>query len=73
MVKSKEELEVLSDDSADTFKRNIIDKYMDHPKSGKFACLKNVCLAQFVSYYCKKSTSENDYQPDILEEYIEHQ
>ena len=70
IVKSKEELEVLSDDSTDAFKRNIIDRYMDRPKSGKFACLKNVCLAQFASYYYRKSTSE-DYQPKIFEEDIE--
>ena len=67
MVKSKEELEVLPDDSTDVFKRNIIDRYMDHPKNGNFACLRNVCLAQFASYYYKKSTSENYYQPEILE------
>ena len=70
-IRSKEELEVLSDDSTDAFKRNIIDRYMDRPKNGKFACLKNVCLAQFASYYYRKSTSENDYQPKILEEGIE--
>ena len=28
-------------------------------------------LAQFESYYYKKSTSENDYQPEIIEEDIE--
>ena len=51
MVKPKEELKVLSDDSTDVFKRNIIDRYIGHPKSGNFACLKNVCLARFASYY----------------------
>ena len=68
MLQSKEELEVLSDDSTNVFKQNIIDKYMDQPKNGKFVCLKNICLAQFESYYC---TSENDYQPEIIEEDIE--
>ena len=72
MLQSKEELEVLSDDSTDVFKQNIIDKYMDQPKNGKFVRLKNVCLAQFESYYWKKSTSENDYQPEIIEEDIEN-
>ena len=32
MVKLKEELEVLSDDSTDVFKQNIFDRYMDRPK-----------------------------------------
>ena len=49
MLQSKEELEVLSDESTDVFKQ----------------------LAQFESYYYKKSTSENDYQPEIIEEDIE--
>ena len=44
---------------------------MDRPRSGKSACLKNVCLAQFALYYYKKSTSENDYKPEILKEDIE--
>ena len=43
---------------------------MDRPKSGMFACLKNVCLTQFASCHYKKSTSEKDYQPEILEEGI---
>ena len=47
MVKLKEELEVLPDDSSDVFKQNIFDRYMDHPESGKFVCLQNVCLTQF--------------------------
>ena len=47
MVKLKEELEVLSDDSTDVFKQNIFDRYMDRPKSGKFAYLQNVSLTQF--------------------------
>ena len=71
MVKSKEQLQVLPDDSTDVFKRNVIDRYMDRPKSGKFACLKNVCLAQFASYYYKKSSPENDYQTEIIGEDIE--
>lgn len=33
---------------------------------------KNVCLEQFASHYYKKSTSENYYQPEILEEDIKN-
>ena len=47
MVKLKEELEVLPDDSSDVFKQNIFDRYMDYPESGKFVCLQNVCPTQF--------------------------
>ena len=47
MVKLKEELEVLPDDSSDVFKQNIFDRYMDYPESGKFVCLQNVCLTLF--------------------------
>lgn len=48
MVKLKEELEVLPDDSSDVFKQNIFNRYMDHPESGKFVCLQNVCLTQYI-------------------------
>ena len=40
---------------------------MDRPTCGKFASLKTVCLAQFASLYYKKTSSDNDYRPDILE------
>ena len=70
MIKLKEKVKELSDDSTDTFKRNIIDRYIDHPVCCKFAYSKNVCLAQFAAYYYKKSISENDCQPDLLEEDI---
>ena len=52
MVKSKEELDrfvltELSDDNIEVFKPVITDRCMDHPKSKKFTCSKNVCLAHF--------------------------
>ena len=67
MIKSKEELELLPDNSTDIFKKSIIDRYMDRPTCGKFASLKTVCLAQFASLYYKKTSSDNDYQPNIFE------
>ena len=70
-AKSKEALVVLSDVSINVFKRNIIDRFMGHPVWGRFSYLRNVRLAQFVSYYYKKRISENDYQSDILEEDID--
>ena len=49
----------------------MIDRYMDRPTWGKFALLKTVCFAQFASLYYKKTSSDYDYQPNILEENIE--
>ena len=71
MIKSKEELELLPDNSTDIFKKSIIGRYMDRPTCGKFATLKTVCIAQFASLYYKKTSSDNDYQSNILEENIE--
>ena len=70
MIKSKLEIELLPDNSTNIFKKSITDRYMDRPICGKSASLKTVCPAQFASLYCKK-TSDNDYQPNILEENIE--
>ena len=62
MIKSKEELELLPDNSAGIFNKSIIiDRYMDPPTCGKFASLKTVCLAQFASLYYKKTSSDNNY------------
>ena len=55
MIKSKEELELLPDNSTDIFKKSIIDRYMDRPTCGKFVSLKTVCLSQFASLYYKKN------------------
>ena len=67
MIKSKEELELRK---VNIFKKIIIDRHMDGPICGKFTSLKTVCLAQFASLYYKKTSSGNDYQPNILEENI---
>ena len=71
MIKSKEELELLPDNSTDIFKKSIIDRYMDRPTCRMFAPSNALCLAQFASLYYKKTFSDNDYQPNILEENIE--
>ena len=55
MIKPKEELELLPDNSTDIFKKSITDRYMDWPTCGKFAYLKTVCFAQFASLYYKKN------------------
>ena len=70
MVKCKEELELLPDNSTEKFKKSIIDRYMNRPTCEKFASLKAVCLAQFALLYYKKTSSDNNYQPNILEENI---
>ena len=71
MIKSKKELELLPDNSTDIFKKSIIDRYMDRPTCRMFAPSNALCLAQFASLYYKKTFSDNDYQPNILEENIE--
>lgn len=70
MISSNKKVTELSDNSADVWKRNIIDRYIDRPVCCKFAYLKNVCLLQFAAYYYKKSISEKDCQPDLLKEDI---
>ena len=70
MTESTEELELLPDNSPDIFKKSITDRYMNWPTCGKFASLKTVCLPQFASLYYKKTSSDNNYQPNILEENI---
>ena len=67
----KEELELLPDSSTGIFQKSIIGRYMDRPTCGKFATLKTVCIAQFASLYYQKTSSDNDYQSNILEENIE--
>ena len=42
MIKSKEELELLPENSTDIFKKSIIDGYIDQPTCRKFASLKTV-------------------------------
>ena len=44
---------------------------MDQPTCRMFAPSNALCLAQFASLYYKKTFSDNDYQPNILEENIE--
>ena len=41
MIRSKEKLKELSGYRTDVFKRNMIDRYIDRPVCGEFACLRN--------------------------------
>ena len=68
MIKSKEEIKELPGDCTVIFKRNIVDRYIDHSVCGNSACLKNVLLVKFASCYYKKSISEKDNQPGHLGE-----
>ena len=71
MIKSKEELELLPDNSTDISKKSIIDKYMDRPTCGKFASLETVSLGQFALLYYKITSSNLYHQPNFLEKNIE--
>ena len=53
----------------------MLDRYIDRPnrtfKNGRYAAMDALCYAQFLSNYYlepKKKETENDYQPEILEE-----
>ena len=59
MIKLKEELKELSDDGTDVIKRDIIDRYIDRPVCGKFACLKMLVLPN-LQRIITKNISEND-------------
>ena len=71
MIKSKEELELLPNNSTDISKKSIIDKYMDRPTCGKFASLETVSLGQFALLYYKITSSNLYHQPNFLEKNIE--
>ena len=53
MIKLKEELKELSDDSTEGLKCNIIEWYIDRQVCGTFACFKNVYFSDFASYHYK--------------------
>jgi len=74
MCKSREEIDMLDPDSTDIFKQNVIDRYVDRPDesfmNGKYRSVNNLCLATFIAHYCVVDLeNNNDYQPEILEEF----
>ena len=78
ICRSKEEIDELPEDSADIFKRNMIDRYIDGPTStflnGRYSILDGFCYAEFVAHYYllpkNSNDSVNDNQPTVLQELI---
>ena len=77
ICRSEEEIKELPAESADIFKRNMLDRYLDRPnrnfKEGKYQVLDTFCFAEFISHYyvvAAKPENENDSQPEILQDYV---
>ena len=79
MMKTKDELSKMSEDSSDAFKRNMLDRYIDRPNKtfldGKYEMCDNFCLAQFWANYRVESKDNydeivNDCQPVVLNENV---
>ena len=55
VIKNEEEINEISEDSEDIFKRNMLDRYVDRPNKtflrGKFAVCDELCYAQFCAFY----------------------
>ena len=66
MIKSKEEIELLSNISTDIFKESKINMQMDRSTSVKFAWLKSI-----ITFLQKRTVSDDDCQPSIVEEDVE--
>ena len=67
LLKTEKELLQMPEDSKDTYKNGIIEKYIDLSTTGKFSALRNVCLAEFATMYQKKiSYDDNDFQSNNL-------
>jgi hypothetical protein len=67
MLKSKEELEHLDEDSSDVVTKGVIDHYIQRPEE-----LESICLAEFASMYefrkgqsSKKSSKPSDQRIDL--------
>ena len=55
MIKNEEEINEISEDSEDIFKRNMLGRYVDRPNKtflrGKFAVCDELCYVQFCAFY----------------------
>ena len=78
MLRSKEEMCQLPDESEDIFERNMLHRYMDRPDrlfcSGHYAVLNDYCSAEFLRYYyLAPHIKENDWQPvELSDEILEN-
>ena len=71
MLRLKEEISCLPDDSKDIFKKNMLDRYMDRPDesflNGRYNSMNLICYAEFLRYYyLAAKPQDNDWQPEEL-------
>ena len=62
---SQKQFNELNDDTTDTFKYNLTEKYYQRV-SGSNNTVKNICLAEFEAWYTTKTPYQNGYQPSQL-------
>ena len=78
VCRSEEEIANMHEDETNIFKKNMLDRYIDRPnmqyRKGKYACMENICYAEFLENYVidtkKRIEEENDCQPTVLEDLI---
>ena len=55
ILRSKEEISCLPNDSEDMLKKNMLDRYMDRPDesflNSRYDCVNLLCYAEFLRYY----------------------
>ena len=78
MLRLKEEISQLPDESENIFKRNMLDWYMNRPDQlfyhDHYVVLNDFCYAEFLRhYYLAPHIKENDWQPvELSDEILEN-
>ena len=68
MMLSKKEISELPKDSTDTYKRNMVNRYMIRPKDSLF---EHLCYALFIKrYQLQPKPIEKNSQPEVLDDKI---
>ena len=75
VIRNKEEIDELPENSTDIFQRNMQDRYIDRPDknfiAGRYNTIDAMHFAEFLSYYCIAPKSvkdkESDCQPMVLD------
>ena len=65
MMLSKKKISKLPKNTADIFKKNMVNRNMIRPKDSIF---EHLCYALFIKLYqCQPNPFENDSQPEVLD------
>ena len=75
IIRNKEEIDELPENSTDIFQRNMQDRYIDRPHrnfiAGRYNTIDVMHFVEFLSYYCIAPKSvkgkESDCQPIVLD------